>query len=107
MLQDVIYKPEGRPFSATARYAIFDAKDFSNRVYAYENNLLYAASTTFYYGSGSRFYINGRWKINKLLTLELRYASTWQYGVQEIGTGLEKIDGNQKSDVSGQLRVTL
>lgn len=107
MLQDIIYRPEGKPFSGTLRYAVFDAKDFANRIYAYENNLLYSASTTFYYGKGSRFYVNWRWKVNKLLTIELRYASTWQIGVEEMGTGPEKISGNQKSEVAGQLRLTL
>lgn len=107
MLQDFIYRPEGKPFSGTLRYAIFDAEDFANRIYAYENNLLYSASTTFYYGKGSRFYINWRWKVNKFLTIELRYASTWHIGVEEIGTAAEKITGNQKSEIACQLRLTL
>jgi hypothetical protein len=107
MLQDIIYRPEGKPFSGTLRYAVFDAKDFSTRIYAYENNLLYSASTTFYYGKGSRFYVNWRWKVNKLLTIELRYATTWQIGVKEMGTGPEKITGNQKSEIAGQLRLSL
>jgi hypothetical protein len=107
MLQDVIYRPEGKPFSGTLRYAIFDSEDFANRIYAYENNLLFSASTTFYYGKGSRFYLNWRWKVNKLLTIELRYASTWQMGAEELGSGAEKINGNQKSEIAGQLRLTL
>ncbi|MEN8793903.1 MAG: hypothetical protein ABF294_05615, partial [Flavobacteriales bacterium] len=36
--QDLVFKPKSKPYSLTARYALFDVESFNSRVYAYEND---------------------------------------------------------------------
>ena len=97
--QDIAYKPENKPFSLTFRYAIFDAKDYNTRIYAYENDVLYSFSVPSFYGKGMRVYLLGKWKPFKSLTLYARIGSTIYSDRDEIGSGLTLIQGNHKTDL--------
>jgi len=97
--QDIAYKPENKPFSLTFRYAIFDAKDYNARIYAYENDVLYSFSVPALYGKGMRVYLLGKWKPFKSLTLYARIGSTIYSDRDEIGSGLTLIQKNHKTDL--------
>ena len=97
--QDIAYKPENKPFSLTFRYAIFDAKDYNARIYAYENDVLYSFSVPALYGKGMRVYLLGKWKPFKSLTLYARIGSTIYSDRDEIGSGLTLIQRNHKTDL--------
>ena len=56
LCQDIAYKPENKPYSLSFRYAIFDAKDYNARIYAYESDVLYSFSVPALYGKGMRIY---------------------------------------------------
>ena len=99
LCQDIAYKPENRPFSLTFRYAIFDAKDYNARVYAYENDVLYSFSVPAMYGKGMRFYLLGKVKLFNSLTLYARIGRTIYSDRDEIGSGLTLIEGNHKTDL--------
>ena len=97
--QDIAYKPENKPFSLTFRYAIFDAKDYNVRVYAYESDVLYSFSVPALYGKGMRVYLLGKWKPFGNLTLYARIGSTIYSDRDEIGSGLTLIEGKHKTDL--------
>ena len=99
LCQDIAYKPENLPFSLTFRYAIFDAKDYNARVYAYENDVLYSFSVPAMYGKGMRFYLLGKVKLFNSLTLYARIGRTVYSDRNEIGSGLTLIEGNHKTDL--------
>ena len=99
LCQDIAYKPESLPFSLTFRYAIFDAKDYNARVYAYENDVLYSFSVPAMYGKGMRFYLLGKVKLFNSLTLYARIGRTIYSDRDEIGSGLTLIEGNHKTDL--------
>ena len=99
LCQDIAYKPENLPFSLTFRYAIFDAKDYNARVYAYENDVLYSFSVPAMYGKGMRFYLLGKVKLFNSLTLYARIGRTIYSDRDEIGSGLTLIEGNHKTDL--------
>ena len=101
--QDIAYKPENRPFSLTFRYAIFDAKDYNARIYAYENDVLYSFSVPALYGKGMRVYLLGKWKPFKSLTLYARIGSTIYSDRDEIGSGLTLIQKNHKTDLKVEM----
>ena len=101
--QDIAYKPENKPFSLTFRYAIFDAKDYNTRIYAYENDVLYSFSVPALYGKGMRVYLLGKWKPFKSLTLYARIGSTIYSDRDEIGSGLTLIQGNHKTDLKVEM----
>ena len=99
LCQDVAYKPEGKPFSLTVRYAVFDTDDYDARVYAYENDVLHAFSIPAFYGKGMRLYLLGKWQPFKLLTLYARLGSTIYTDRDGIGSGLSLIEGNHRTDL--------
>ena len=99
LCQDIAYKPENLPFSLTFRYAIFDAKDYNARVYAYENDVLYSFSVPAMYGKGMRMYLLGKVKLFNALTLYARVGCTIYSDRDVIGSGLTQIEGNHKTDL--------
>jgi hypothetical protein len=53
-------------------------------------------------GKGYRYYFNLRYKINKKLSLFGRFAQTIYDEKNEIGSGLDLIQGNKKSEIKMQ-----
>lgn len=99
LCQDIAFKPEEKPYSLTFRYAIFDAKDYNARIYAYENDVLYSFSVPALYGKGMRVYLLGKVKLFHAFTLYARIGRTIYSDCDEIGSGLTLIDGNHKTDL--------
>ncbi len=102
--QDVKYKALSSPISFSFRYGIFDTKSYNSRIYAYENDVLYAFSIPAYYNRGVRTYLTVKYKIHKGIDLWLRYGATFYDNVKTISAGLEEIQGSTKSEVKMQLR---
>jgi hypothetical protein len=105
--QDILYRPPTERIQLTLRYAIFDADTYDSRIYAYENDVLYAFSIPAFYEKGSRVYFLVKYNINKSMDLWARIGQTWYATRNEIGTGLELIEGNKRTDLKIQLRVKL
>jgi len=103
-IQDVIYDSMGSKFSGNIRFAIFETSGFDTRVYAFENDVLYAYSVPAYQGKGIRFYVNGRYKLSRNTDLWIRYAMINYTNQETIGTGGDLIEGNKRSDIRLQLR---
>ena len=117
LYQDFIYKPLG-PLSFTARYSIFRTDSFNARLYAFENDLLYTFSIPAYFNTGTRYYLNLRYKGIRNLTLEARVAQTYFQdgnilsGKDEvtttipniIGSGLNEIEGNTRTELKFQVK---
>lgn len=101
--QDVIYKPMA-PLHVSARIALFETDDYDSRIYAYENDILNSFSVPPYYNRGTRFYVALRYRGIRGLVAEARFAQTYYNNVQTIGTGLEEIKGQVRSEVKLQLK---
>ncbi len=104
LYQDIIYKPSFVPIKIQARLALFDAVNYNNRLYAYENDVLYSFSVPAYYGRGMRYYINFHYDITNSLTIWLRFAQTIYTDRTVVSSGLNQIDGNTRSEVKVQIR---
>ena len=102
--QDILFRPIGFPLSFTTRFSIFDTQGFQTRFYAYENNLLYNFSIPAYYNRGTRFYLNLRYRATRSLTVEGRIAQTFWKNQPTIGSSLEQIDGQTRTQASAQIR---
>ena len=99
--QDVLYNPENQPFSLAFRYALFDSP--IGAVYAYENDVLNAFAIGSFYHKGMRIYLLGKIKLRWGFAINVKIGCTIYSEVNEIGSGLEKIDGNVKTDGKLQL----
>ena len=99
--QDILYNPENQPFSFAFRYALFDSP--KGAVYAYENDVLNSFSIGSFYHKGMRIYLLGKVKLRKKLDINAKIGCTIYSDVNEIGSGLEKIEGNVKTEGKLQL----
>ncbi len=102
--QDLIFKPLGFPLSFTTRFALFDTDGYQVRFYNFENNLLYTFSIPAYYNRGSRFYLNVRYKGVRNMTIEARFAQLYWSDQDQIGSGLEVINGPVRTELSAQIK---
>ncbi len=102
--QDIIYRPTGKPFDLNFRYTLFDADSYDARLYAYESDVLYSFSIPAFSGKGSRVYLVGKYKLSSKFDIQARIAHSWYDDKSKVGSGLEEIDGNSKTDLKVQIR---
>ena len=103
--QDINYTFKNIPLKINASFRFFDAKNYENRLYAYEKDILYAFSIPMMYGLGSRFFLNLNYKFNENISLWLKFAQTvYSDDRTSIGSGRDKIDGHRKTDLKIQMR---
>ena len=103
VFQDVEYRFVKVPIVLQFRAQAFDAREWNNRVYMYENDVLYAYAIPFVYGLGGRFWLNARYKINDTFALYLRVSET----VYQGAWAAEHDKKHTRTDVHALLRVKL
>ncbi len=102
--QDINFTSPNNKLNLNVRYAIFDTQSFDTRLFAFESNVLYAYSITSHQGRGTRFYATARYRVKRGIDFWVRYT-IFDYDDREfIGSGLDRIPGNIRSDVVAQLR---
>ena len=99
--QDILYNPETCPYSFAFRYALFDSPN--GAVYAYENDVLNSFSIGSFYHKGMRIYLLGKVKLRCGVAINAKIGCTIYSDVNEIGSGLELIEGNVKTEGKVQL----
>jgi hypothetical protein len=107
MYQDVLYRPYNLPVTLSFRYALFSTDSWDSRIYAYENDVLYAFSIPAYYGKGQRVYLMVRYKMNRRFTFWLRMARATWFDRNTIGSGADLIHGHHKTEIKAQVRVRI
>jgi hypothetical protein len=103
LFQDMEYQFIRVPIVLQLRAQAFDARAWNNRVYIYENDVLYAYAIPFVYGLGGRFWVNARYKINDIFAVYLRVSET----VYQEVWAMEHNKKNTRTDVHMLLRVKL
>lgn len=103
MFFDLLYKPLLKPFSGNIRLQYFETDGYNSRLYAYENDVLYSFTIPVFYDKGYRFYVNGNYDVSKKLTVWARWASFIYPEKNPIGSGLDEIKANHKSEVKIQI----
>ena len=89
-----------------ARFSIFQTTDFNHRLYAYENDVLYAFSVPAFYGNGHRFYL--MIKMNSgIHTIWIKGAMTTLWDKKTTGSLLEERIGPHRSEITVQYKVRL
>lgn len=100
---DVFYKPMLKPFSGNLRLQYFETDNFDSRIYAYENDVLYGFSIPAFFDKGFRYYTNVNYDVSKQLSIWVRLARTRYLNRQTIGSGLDEIAGNSRTECRVQL----
>lgn len=86
------------------RLMYFETGGYDSRMYAYENDVLYSFSIPVFYDKGYRYYININYDVSKKISLWLRLAQTIYKDKATVGTGLDEINGNRRTEVKWQLQ---
>jgi hypothetical protein len=107
MYQDVLYRPYDLPLDITFRYALFSTDSWDSRIYAYENDVLYAFSIPAYYGRGQRVYLMARYKMNRRFTFWFRVARATWFDRNTIGSGADQVNGDHKTEIKAQVMIKL
>uniref|UniRef100_UPI003217478F ComEA family DNA-binding protein n=1 Tax=uncultured Draconibacterium sp. TaxID=1573823 RepID=UPI003217478F len=105
IFQDVQYSPQELPLNLSARIAWFSTASYNSRIYAYENDILYTFSIPAYYGNGFRTYLNIKYKISEKIEGWAKLANTHWTDRETISSGLNQINGNNKTELKIQLRL--
>jgi len=106
LTQTVSFAKQPSKFSFDGALVYFHAGDWNNRISTYEKNILYAFSFPTYYGEGLRFYSVIKWKITPALTVYCKFASTRYFDRNTISSGLEAIQGKDKTDIYGLIKYS-
>ena len=104
---DIGYKPMLKPFSGILRLQYFETDGYNSRLYAYENDVLYSYSIPAFFDKGFRYYLNLNYDLTRKLTLWVRWAQTIFRDKKSIGSGLDEIEGNSRSELRLQVRLIL
>ncbi|HZH96893.1 MAG TPA: hypothetical protein VEY06_13460, partial [Flavisolibacter sp.] len=93
-----------RHFAANLRLQYFETGGYNSRLYAYESDVLYGYSIPPFFDKGFRYYFNASVHVSKKLTCWLKWAQTIYQDKAIIGSGLEEIKGNRKSEIKVQMQ---
>jgi hypothetical protein len=103
-----------RSLSGNLAFTIFETTDYDTRIYSYEPDVLYAYSIPAFYGKGFHYMINVHQEFRHLrlrgvnrfrLSAWLKWEQTFYPGVRSVGSGLDEIQGNKKTEIKMQILV--
>lgn len=110
---ELFYKRPSGAGGYNFRIIFFATDGFDARIYSYEHDVLFNASVPAVDGKGIRYYLNAHHKIRSPETkakwradLYLRWSQTIYADKQIIGSGMDEITGNKKSEIKLQLIVS-
>ena len=101
---DIICKPLLSPYSGVLRLQYFETGGYDSRIYAYENDVLYSYSIPSFSDKGFRYYLTFNYDLSKKVSLWLRWAQTIYRDKNTVGSGLDEIQGNKRSEAKFQVR---
>jgi len=104
---DFLYKPMLSPFSGVLRLQYFETDGYNSRIYAYENDVMYSYTIPSFSDKGFRYYATLSYDVSKRLSFWFRWAQTLYRNKNAVGSGLDEIDGNRKTEVKLQVRAIL
>ena len=96
-----------QPWSVVGRILYFDTDSYDTRLYAYENDVMYGSSTPVFSGRGYRYYAIFSYDLNNKTTCWLKISQSLYPGMEAIGSGLDEIAGDRKTEVKVQVRKFL
>jgi len=101
---DFIYKPLLSPYSGVLRLQYFETDGYNSRIYAYENDVLYSYSIPAFFDKGFRYYLTVNYDLGRKISFWLRWAQTIYKNKDIIGSGLDAINGNRRTELKIQAR---
>jgi hypothetical protein len=104
MFTDFFYRPWMKPLQLNLRLQFFETDGYNSRLFAYENDVLYSFSIPPLFGKGTRWYANINYDLTRKITLWFRIARSFYPDQTSIGSGLDQIPFNHRTDYRAQVR---
>src|SRR5690625_2582429 len=104
VFQDIRFYPWSR-LQVDARITLFDTDGYNARVYQFENDLLYVLSNSMLFDQGQRMYVVLKLEASSWLDIWFKATTTVYQNRNTVGSGLNRIDGNRRSDIGIQARI--
>jgi hypothetical protein len=98
---------ERRKLAGNLRFQYFETTDYNSRIYVYESDVLYSFSIPAFYDKGFRYYLNCHYELFENFEIWLRCAQTFYPNRNKIGSALDEISRNRKTELKIQLRYVL
>ncbi len=115
MFTDLLYKPVARDWSGNMRLAYFETNGYNSRLYTFENDVPYSFSIPATYDKGYRYYINMSSDVSRYFKYFLskktkaecsfRFSQSIYTNKDKIGSGLDEIKGNKKTELKFQIMI--
>lgn len=102
--ESIMYKFKSIPLRVDLTASWFNTDDYFTRISFYEKDVLYAFSLPSLFYKGYRGAFNISFSPLRNLTFYTKFSSTLYTNRETIGTGLEEINSNHKSDIHLLLR---
>jgi len=100
---EVAWKPFGKKIATNGRLTVFQTDGFDSRIYAFENDVLYSFSIPAFFDKGVRYYLNANYDVTRKMTVWARFAQTINPGKTLVGSGLDAIKGDRRTEVKLQM----
>lgn len=112
---DFGYKVSRRPWSFNGRIQYFEADGYNARIYAYETNPFYGTNSPAFFDQGFRLYLIARTDVSKFLKISakardklklqaaIKYAYSYYFKLDKIGSELNEIQGHTRTEIRGFL----
>ncbi|WP_243739614.1 ComEA family DNA-binding protein [Algoriphagus boseongensis] len=91
----------------TGRIGLFDSETYDNRLYAFENNVLWTFSIPAFSGRGIRYYLLAQRQIGNRMTVYFRFSRTSYTDRETVSSGLQEINVPHQSDTAFLIRYAL
>lgn len=107
LTQSLTYSLGRYPLQATLQGTYFSTDSYDTRVYVSERSLLYNTYMPSFQGAGFHLSFRFQYKIGSKWLLIAHCAHTKYHHQQSIGSGSDKINSNQRTDLKLQLRYKI
>jgi hypothetical protein len=104
LFHEISWTPSRLPATASLRLSGFLIPEWENRIYTWENDLLYSFSTFSFFGSGFRSYLRTKVALTANLSLWFKAGVTCYPGKKQTGSGYAEKESNIIRDVKIQIR---
>jgi len=89
------------------RVSGFETDSYDSRLYDWEEDSPGVYTSKFVYGQGIKWFLLMNFSVLKKYYFSLKYTQMIKGGVKYIGSGLDRIEGNEKSAIYLQLKIDL
>jgi hypothetical protein len=96
---DLGFRSQNSKYRLWFRHALFDIPGWDNRIYAYENDLVYSFSVPAFNSSGSRIIVLVKVAPFKNMELSARFSSTFWSAKKTTGSGPDEVISNTDKEI--------